>query len=228
MFDFLIKLKGWQLAALIGALIGICVAICLGIGAALADTTPLMTWGEVTIDGAAAPQGTTIEVYIGDDIAPSGNYTVMTPGLYGAIVVWGDDSKWGEPLTYKVNSVAAVKTGPDPGVFGLQNQVVNLMELMDQPTEKVWSFNAPGCMPRHLPDSYMGATALQELDPESIPPEVQGVYLFLDDQLRWVFWAPGAPGCELAYLWGGMFDDYMVCVTGPCEWTIPLDPSPRF
>ena len=199
-----------------------------GIAVVTADTTPLMTWGEVTIDGAAAPRGAVIEVYIGDDPLPSATYEVSTPGAYGAIVVWGDDSKWGEPLTYKVNSVAAVKVGPDPGVFGLANQVVNLMVLMDQPTEKVWSFNAPGCFPRHLPDSYMGATALQLLDSASIPPEVQGVYKFIDEIGSWVFWAPGAPGCELAYLWGGTFDDYLVCVSGPCEWTIPLDPAPRF
>ena len=80
---------------------------------------------------------------------------------------------------------------------------------------KVWSFYAPGCPPRHLPDSFGGEIPVTTLDP---PPEIQGVYKFDDELGRWLFWAPGAPGCTLEYLVGGWFADYMVCTVGPCDW----------
>jgi hypothetical protein len=49
---------------------------------------------------------------------------------------------------------------------------------------------------------------------------VQGVYWWNDD--KWLFWAPGAPGCTLSILGGGHTFDYLVCVTGPSVWEIPL------
>ena len=82
---------------------------------------------------------------------------------------------------------------------------------------KVWSFNVPGCLPRHLPDSFVGEIPVTNLDP---PPEIQGVYKFDDELGRWLFWAPRAPGCPLEYLEGGCFADYMVCTVGPCDWGV--------
>lgn len=85
------------------------------------------------------------------------------------------------------------------------------------PPLKYWSFYAPGCLPRHLPDSFGGTIPVATLDP---PPEIQGVYKFDDELGRWLFWAPEAPGCTLDYLVGGWFADYMVCTVGPCDWGI--------
>jgi len=94
--------------------------------AVLATSTPMLTWGTVTLDGSAAPVGTTVDVYVGTDTTPSGTFTVTTAGQYGAIQVWADDSRYGESLTYEVGGFLATKQGPDGGVFGLANQVVNL------------------------------------------------------------------------------------------------------
>jgi hypothetical protein len=88
---------------------------------------------------------------------------------------------------------------------------------MAAPPLKTWSFYAPGCLPRHLPDSFGGKVYLSSVDP---PEEIQGVYKFDDDLGEWLFWGPGAPGCTLEYLRGGMFADYMVCTVGPCDWEI--------
>jgi len=115
---------------LFGALISVLVVVALLLASlpamVLAESTPMQTWGDVILDGAAAPVGTTIEIFIGADTTPSGFGNVTTAGQYGTIVLWGDSSRYGEPLTYKVNGFASTKLGPDPGVFGLANQVVNL------------------------------------------------------------------------------------------------------
>jgi hypothetical protein len=81
-----------------------------------------------------------------------------------------------------------------------------------------FSFVIPGCFPKHLPDAYNGLVLLAGLP--DVPSEVQGVYWYDDDE--WLFWAPGAPGCTLSTMGGGRTFDYLVCVTGPCEWEIPL------
>ena len=91
--------------------------------AVLAESTPMLTWGTVTLNGGQAPLGTKVEVYIGDDTTLSGYFWVEKAGQYGAIQVWADSSRYGETLTYKVtyngNDYVATKKGPDPGVFGL-------------------------------------------------------------------------------------------------------------
>ena len=115
---------------LFGALVSMLVILALLVTAlpsmTLATITPMLTWGYVTLDGAAAPVGTTVDVYIGADTSPNGSFTVTTAGQYGAIQVYADDSRYGEALTYMVNGFVATKLGPDPGVFGLANQEVNL------------------------------------------------------------------------------------------------------
>jgi len=182
------------------------------------DVTPMLTWGTVTVDGIQAPAGTMVEVYIGDTLG--GSRAVTTPGQYGAVVVSGSDQLYGTPLVYKVDGVIAVKNGPDPGVFGLENQIVDLA-VMSGPMVKVWEFGAPGFYPRHLPDAYFGEVVLADL--EDVPWQIQGVYKFDDDLGVWLFWAPGAPGLTLAALQGGAWADYMVATVGACQWEIELN-----
>jgi len=208
----------WYNRVTIGIAIGIALALLvMGLRIATADVTPMLGWGDVVIDGENAPIGTQVEVYIGDDLTPSGSRDVTTAGRYGAIVVSGSDARYGDPLTYKVNGVIAQKLGPDPGVFGLENQVVDL--AVATTTEKTWSL-LMGCVPRHLPDVYHGSVDVSGL--EDIPTDVQGVYKFDDALGLWLFFAPGAPGCTLDILEGGRYADYMVCSTGICDWIIPL------
>ena len=191
--------------------------------AVIGDQTPMLCWGTVKVDGVNAPIGTLVDIYIGDN--KSGATTVTTAGQYGAVVVQGDDSQYGAELIFKVNDIKAVKLGPDEGVFGLQNQVVDLAISASVP-EKTWSFWGPSYVPRHLPDAFYGEVILADL--EDIPEPVQGVYTFIDnwdypDLGYWAFWAPGAPGTTLDRLRGGTFADYSVVVTGECEWVIPLE-----
>ena len=195
---------------------------------AIRDQTPMLCWGTVKIDGVNAPIGTLVDIYIGDN--KSGATTVTTAGQYGAVVVQGDTSQYGQELIYKVNGIQASKLGPDEGVFGLQNQVVNLAISTSVP-EKTWSFWGPSYVPRHLPDAFYGEVILADL--EDIPEEVQAIYYFEDNwehpELgKWLFWAPPyegipVPGTTLDRLRGGTFADYSVSVTGECEWVIPLE-----
>ena len=97
------------------------------------QTANMLTWGTVTLDDAAAQIGTTVEVFIGADTTPSGSRDVFAAGEYGGIVVSSLDTRFGEDLTYKVNGIVATKSGPDDGVFGLKNQVVNLEAFSGSP-----------------------------------------------------------------------------------------------
>ena len=187
--------------------------------AVLADSTPILCWGDIELDGSQAPVGTVITIYVGADTAASGSFMVTTAGQYGSIMIMADSSRYGEALIYKVNGFTATKLGPDPGVFGLANQEVDL-EAVSGSVSTAWTFYVAGFLPKHLPDSYYGQVVLNNL--VDVPAEVQGVYWFDDDAGVWKFWAPGAPGCTLTTLGGGHTYDYMVAVSGPCEWDITL------
>ena len=187
--------------------------------AVLADSTPILCWGDIELDGSQAPVGTVINIYIGADTAASGSFMVTTAGQYGSIMIMADGSRYGEALTYKVNGFTATKLGPDPGVFGLANQEVDL-EAVSGSVSTAWTFYVAGFLPKHLPDSYYGQVVLDNL--VDVPAEIQGVYWFDDAAGVWKFWAPGAPGCTLFTLGGGHTYDYMLAVSGPCEWDIPL------
>jgi hypothetical protein len=111
---------------------------------AVAQATPILTWGDVTLDSAAAPVGTTVDVYIGADTTASGSFTVATAGTYGSINVWAEPSRYGEALTYEVNGFMATKQGPDAGVFGLANQNVNLAAVSGPQPPSVTTGSASG------------------------------------------------------------------------------------
>jgi hypothetical protein len=83
-----------------------------------------------------------------------------------------------------------------------------------------WEFYKGGQVPRHIPDYYEGTVWLADLDPATIPDDIQGVYWFNDFMGEWWFWGPGAPNCTLGKLVAGT--DYMVMVSAACVWRIPL------
>ena len=112
--------------------------------AVLATSTPMLTWGDVTLDGSAAPVGTTVDVYVGADTVASASFTVTTAGQYGSIVVFADDSRYGEALTYEVNGFVGTKQGPDAGVFGLANQEVDLAAVSGPQPPSVTTGSASG------------------------------------------------------------------------------------
>ena len=84
-----------------------------------------------------------------------------------------------------------------------------------------WSFYAPGFFPQHLPDTYTGQVLLVDLDPATIPAQVQGVWWYDGPALEWKFWVPGVGG-DLMTLGGGHTYAYMVLVSGACEWNVLL------
>lgn len=140
----------------IGSLLGLLAIVLLLIAALptvlLAESTPMLTWGAVTLDSAAAPAYTTVVVvYIGADTTPSGSFTVTTAGQYGAFIVEADSSRYGEDLTYKVNGIVATKSGPDEGVFGLKNQIVNL-EALSSTSPTPTATPTPTVLPSNAPD----------------------------------------------------------------------------
>jgi hypothetical protein len=85
-------------------------------------------------------------------------------------------------------------------------------------SQATWSFTGSGCFPKHLPDTFFDSVQLGSLT--GVPSEVQGVYY--NNAGIWEFWAPGAPGTTLTELVGGLYADYLVCVTGVTDWVIPL------
>ena len=207
----------------LGMLIGLLVVAMLIVSAlpapVIASPTPMLCWGTVTLDGAAAPTGTKVEIFVGADTTPSGSFKINTAGQYGTVQVWADNSRYGEALTFKINGFVANKLGPAAGVFGLTSQEVNL-EAVSGSLSTDWTFYFAGFHPKHLPDSYYGQVVLDTL--VDVPAEVQGVYWFDDAGSIWKFWAPGAPDCTLSTLGGGHSYDYMVTVTGHCEWTFAV------
>ena len=61
-----------------------------------ADTTPMLTWGYAEIDSNPIAIGTQVDVYIGSDLTPSGSINTTVLGYYGAMMVEGDTSRYGE------------------------------------------------------------------------------------------------------------------------------------
>jgi hypothetical protein len=208
----------------IGIAAAIFTPIALLNGGIKGDATPMLVWGNVQIDAVNAPAGTIVDIYIGDDVNRSGTFVTRVAGQYGAVVVMGDNSKYGQPLRFTINGKDAFVVGGE-AYFGLKNQTAHIA-LSTAPASKTWVFNAPACVPRHLPDSFVGAVVLDELS--DVPVEIQGVYCFKDnwqepEKGEWIFWAFGAPACTLKTLGGGHSFDYFVCSTGACEWEISLD-----
>ena len=148
--------------------------------------------------------------------------TPVTDGSGGAIITWTDhrSSTSGDIYTQRVSA------------DGLLNDIVPTITPTPTPTlppsgMHTWPFCTSGFFPQHMPDSYNGEVVLGDLNPTTIPPEVQGVYWYDCSTSAWKFWAPGAPGTTLTTLRGGYTYDYMVTVTGDCNWEIPLSASPN-
>lgn len=87
-----------------------------------------------------------------------------------------------------------------------------------------WTFCDSGFFPKHLSDSYYESVQLGDLT--DVPSDVQGVYWYDCSTSDWKFWAPGVPGTTLTTLGGGHTYDYMVAVTGSCNWDVPLSSTP--
>jgi len=137
--------------------------------AVLADTTPILCWGNIDLDGSPAPVGTTVEIFVGADTTASGSAMVTVAGKYGSIQLWADDSRYGESLTYKVNGFTATKLGPDAGVFGLANQVVNLEAFSGSPPPTVTPTPVASPMPTVTPTSTASPPPTVTLTPAASP-----------------------------------------------------------
>jgi hypothetical protein len=128
-----IPLLGLLLSLLLVAVLIVAALPIVALAQQPSQVANMLTWGNVTLDGAAAQIGTTVEVFIGADATPSGSRDVFAAGEYGGIVVSSLDTRFGEDLTYKVNGIVATTRGPDEGVFGVKNQVVNLEAFSGTP-----------------------------------------------------------------------------------------------
>jgi len=210
-------------------IIGVLLTAVLGVSIAMgvsALSTPMQTWGFAYLDSIPVPEGTVIDVYIGDDTTPSGTTNTTVLGTYGSIMIIGDSTQYGDELRYTIDGHPTVKIGPDLGVFGLENQNVSLHGYTNiipiTPTSThTWTFYNNGFEPKHLPDFFTSTVNLSTVD--NMPIEIQGVYKFDDITSTWLFWCDGAPGCTLDVLEGGLTADYMIAHYGACEWEIPLE-----
>lgn len=136
----------------------------------------------------------------------------------------GDFDDAGEIITvdshFSVGRYTSLAFGTGPAISYHNAFNMDLKFARYSPTH-TWSFHAPGFFPRHLPDNYTGQVMLADLDPATIPDEVQGVWWYDGPVLEWKFWVPGVGG-ELTTLGGGHTYDYNVLVTGACDWEIQL------
>jgi len=209
----------------LGLLVGLLLAGALVVAAlpatVLAAAHPIACYGDVTLDGAPALAGTEVNIYLDGDLVATTEVAPVTPSHphpYWVSTSRIDDSRYGDILTYTVDGYPATTHGPDLGVFGPDNQEVDL-EAVSGPHN--WRFSAAGFFPKHLPDSYNGEVVLADLDLADIPAQVQGVWWWDDAALEWKFWVPGVGG-GLMTLGGGHTFDYVVLVAGACDWVIPI------
>ena len=86
-------------------------------------TSPLS--GSVTIDGANAPVGTTVEVFVGTETTARASVTTTTAGQY-EVVVMGTAADDGKALSFEVNDLPATSSPASPTFASYQPQVVNL------------------------------------------------------------------------------------------------------
>jgi PKD repeat protein len=146
-----------------------------------------------------------------------------------AIWDFGDGTAPAEGMALRYGETV-VHNYTTPGFYDVTLEVVDAEEVSACYTEvdyiavgegineHTWSFSTSGFFPKHLPDSYLGSVVLADL--VGVPANVQGVYY--NEFGTWKFWAPGAPGTTLTTLGGGHTYDYVVAVTGDCDWAIPL------
>ena len=217
------KNKKITILVILGAIFGIVMLVFVAIAGVGATTTPMLTWGYAYLDSIPVSHDTVIDVYIGDDIIPSGTCNTSILGRYGSMMIQGDSARYGEELRYTIDGYPTTKIGPDSGIFGLENQNVSLhgfTQGVPPSATHNWTFYNNGFVPKHLPDYFTGTVNLSLVD--NMPIEIQGVYKFDDITSTWLFWCDGAPGTTLAILEGGLVADYMVSHYGSCEWEIPL------
>jgi len=206
----------------------ICILVPLPPAQAQPTAFPHQFYGDVTVGGEAAPLGTVISTRVkGIDSGivntwEQGKYGWGRPGVPGCLYqanlqVQGEHISNGDIIEFYINNFKADQTA----IFQSDEMTILNLTVASAPPAHTWSFGEPGFFPKHLPDSYIGQVVLFDIQYlATIPNEVQGVYWWNGDD--WLFWAPGAPGCTLSILGGGHTYDYMVSITGACEWNIPL------
>lgn len=163
-----------------------------------------------------SPDGTQIAYWMGN---PDGIWIMNADGTDRVQITFAYHRRpqWfpsGTKFAYLVYS------GEPAGIYVLDIETVT--PTPTPPPLGIWSFCVQGFFPKHLPDSYNGQVVLTGLNPTLIPSQVQGVYWYDCDATEWKFWAPEVPGCTLTTLGGGHTFDYMVAVTGSCDWEVPL------
>jgi hypothetical protein len=189
----------------------------------------IITWEDYRSDGtysdiyaqrinpSGVPQwtanGIAVSTASDDQWAP----VIVNDGSGGAIITWRD---YRSGTNYDIYAQRVTADGSLNGI---------VPTITPPPTPTLppsgihaWPFCTAGFYPQHMPDSYTGEVVLGDLNPTAIPPEVQGVYWYDCSASEWKFWAPGVPGTTLTTLGGGHTYDYMVSVTGSCDWDIPL------
>ena len=110
------------------------------------------------------------------------------------------------------------------GIILVATITLGISNIKASAESNTWAFCSSGFFPKHLSDSYYESVQLGDL--ADVPAAVQGVYWYDCSTSGWKFWAPGAPGCTLTTLGGGHTYDYMVAVTGSCNWEVPLSSTP--
>lgn len=98
--------------------------------ASVVVTSPLS--GDVTIDGAPAPDGSEVAVYVGDETEPRENSPVATVGGEYGVMVVGGAADVGEALSFKVRKAGEIdwldasSDPPNPTFANYDPQVVDL------------------------------------------------------------------------------------------------------
>jgi hypothetical protein len=123
------KMSRLRTLSLLAVAVALLAALAVPVLAADPVFSPLR--GTVTIDGADAPAGTTVAVFVGTEVTARASVTTTIPGYY-EVVVMGEAADVGKGLRLEVNGVAAMSTPTSPTFTSYQPQVVALAVYIEE------------------------------------------------------------------------------------------------
>lgn len=111
---------------LLGSLVAVAALVALAVVPVMAQVPVFSPFsGDVTVDGADAPVGTVIDVYVGTEATARATTTVTVPGEY-AVVLEGTDADVGLAVTFMFGTLTATATPANPLFARYAPQTVDL------------------------------------------------------------------------------------------------------
>lgn len=146
---------------LLGTVILVAALVALAVVPVMAQIPVFSAFlGDVLLDGANAPVGATVDVYVGTEATPRATVTLTTAGYY-EVNVQGQATDVGQAVSFKVNGYDATPTPASPLFGNYTTQTVDLAASSgpapDEPDISVSSTSVS------LGSVYIGSSSTQTL-----------------------------------------------------------------